>query len=211
MKKIIFNWGKTVMYVFFLFILICCEKKENNEKVNILKKTIENSLGKKLSIPINLQSYTPFPQYIADSTELSHADLKLYTQINTSCSTCLEEINTWNKFIPKLMEYKVPVILICQSKDNFELLKYLCENGKIKKFSFPFFLDIKKEYISKNSFMDTSTEFETVLTDSKNKILLMGNPIHSEKTKSIYLNEIRKLTKELEKSNKQPIIYVGHK
>jgi hypothetical protein len=91
------------------------------------------------------------------------------------------------------MDFAVPVILICQSKDNFELIKYFCEQGDVKKFAFPFFLDTKNEFLDKNSFIDESTRFHVILTDSLNKILLFGDPTKSKKVMEQYLNVMKKL------------------
>jgi hypothetical protein len=180
MKKILIGFRKILLFCSIISTFIACKREEvDNEKVKLFKNIIEVNLGKKLLIPKDLQPYSPFNQNLTDSIKLANSSLKLYSLINTSCSTCLEEINKWDSFASKLKKYKIPVILICKSnKDNFELLKYLCETKKIKKFAYPFFLDINDDYVNKNPFMNASRDFETVLTDKNNSILLIGNPLH---------------------------------
>lgn len=197
MVKIFLGFRKILMYCFIISMFISCKREQmENEKVKLFKNIIKVNLGKKLVIPKDLQLYTPFNHNSTDSIKLANSSLKLYSLINSSCSTCLEEINKWDSFASKLKKYKIPVILICKSdKDNFELLKYLCETNKIKKFSYPFFLDLKDGYVNKNPFMNASGDFETVLTDRDNSILLIGNPLHSEEIKQLYLKEIQKRIK----------------
>lgn len=60
----------------------------------------------------------------------------------------------------------------------------------IKDFSYPFFLDKKKEFVKKNDFMGKFRGFETVLTDKNNTILLMGNPVKSKEIRELYLKTI---------------------
>jgi hypothetical protein len=194
MKNTLLCFMKTLMYCYVISIFIGCKREQvDNEKVKLFKNIIEDNLGKKLLIPKDLKLYSPFNQNSTDSIKLANSSLKLYSHINTSCSTCLEEINKWDSFASKLKKYKTPVILICKSnKDNFELLKYLCETNKIKKFTYPFFLNLKDDYVNKNPFMNASRDFETVLTDKNNSILLIGNPLHSKGMEQLYLNEIQK-------------------
>ena len=68
------------------------------------------------------------------------------------------------KLIPQFAKLGVPIIMICSSDD---------------------------EYVKLNKFMDETDGFETVLTDSKNNILLLGNPIHSIKIKELFLEKIQ--------------------
>lgn len=182
---------KVFLIAFWIVIFTSCKNKPNEEKVDVLKNTIENNLGSKLSIPKKMRLYQPFNNYVADSMQIANANLKIYTRIDASCPTCINSINKWLKFANKLFTDKVPVILVCASKDNFELMKYFCENGEIKKFPYPFFLDKENEYLGKNSFMNVSPQIETVLTDSQDNILLIGNPIHSEDIMKLYLAKVQ--------------------
>jgi hypothetical protein len=69
------------------------------------------------------------------------------------------------------------------------------EKGEIKSFSYPFFFDVKRDFFKQNKFMKESPQFETVLTDRENNILVLGNPIRSKKIKDLYLDEILKRMK----------------
>ena len=185
--------------ILIIFLIICAipfctnkENKENKEKENTIKSIVNNCLGRKLMIPDSLVIYSPFSNYTMDSIEISNAHFKIYSYINASCPTCIEDILLWNNITPCFVKYNIPIILICESKDNFELIKYFHEQGMIKKFSFPLFFDVKGRYLAENKFMEESPQLETVLTDRENNILLLGNPIRSKEIKDLYLSEILK-------------------
>ncbi|NMH87591.1 hypothetical protein [Flavivirga algicola] len=182
---------KQITFIVCMFIIATsCKRKQNKDKEASLKVIVENSIGKTLILPDSLNLYKPFSNYISDSAEMLNSELKIYSHINASCSTCIPNIKLWDSLVPEFNMYKVPVILICGSDDKFELIKYLCESSQIKSFSYPFFLDKKNKYIKINSFMNESAHFETVLTDKYNTILVLGNPLHSKDIKEVYLKTI---------------------
>lgn len=183
---------KGMIFVFFVNTTISCQNRENQEKEALLKSVVENCLGKKLMIPDSLRIYAPFFNYIADSVQLSNAKYKIYSHINVSCPTCIHDIKLWNNIITDFEKLNVPVILICESDDNYELFKYILETKEIRTFSYPFFFDMKRDFYKQNKFMKESPHFETVLTDRENNILLLENPIRSQEMKAMYLNEIKK-------------------
>ena len=184
-----------VQYMVLFFLInssLSCQNKKIQKKEVYLKSVIENCLGKKLTIPDSLRIYAPFHDYLADSVLISNAKYKIYSHISASCPTCIRDIKLWNNIIPDFERFKVPVILICGSSDNFELFYYMYETGEINSFSYPFFLDIKDNYTKQNKFMKESQQFETVLTDKENNILLLGNPVRSKEMHYLYLKEIQK-------------------
>jgi len=178
--------------IFMVISILSCKNGEIKEKEAHLKSVVENCLGKKLIIPDSLITYAPFSDYLGDSIQWSNAKFKIYSHINASCPTCVQEIGLWNNIITDFEKFKVPIILICESTDNFELFKYIIETGEIESFFYPFFFDLKHDFVTQNKFMKESPQFETVLTDRENNILVLGNPIHSKGMKEIYLNEIQK-------------------
>lgn len=183
---------KSVLLFVCMCSIISCENKQETDEIVSLKSVVENTLGKKLIVPDSLQTYTPFSNYIADSTVVLNSEYRIYSKLNASCGSCISSIKEWEHLIPEFSKHKVPVILICDSDDRFELIQYLCESGQVKNFSYPFFLDKKKEFSKLNKFMAESKNFETVLTDKNNTILLMGNPMRSNEIKDLYLKEIKK-------------------
>ncbi len=192
--KILFS-VKSLVVLAIICTMLACEKKSKSKREYNLKSIVEKNLGKKIILPDNLKSYSSFPNIIADSLEMSFANYKIYTHINVSCSTCIDGIKKWDSLVPQFIRLRTAVFLICSSEDNFELIKNIFESNYLEGFSYPIFLDKKNEFVEKNPFMKESVHFETVLTDNNNNnIILMGNPIYSEKTKELYFSEISKKT-----------------
>jgi len=185
------------LYLFFLLILNAFTACQNNNATSSAivtnKQPIDTVVGKKLNIPTNLQAYSPFSGYLLDSNQLKHfSSMKIYSYVNVSCPSCIGSLETWKKLIPEFMKSDVPVILICRTEDNFEYIKFRCENGSVKNFPFPFYFDAKQQYIKQNPFIKEYGAYQTVLTDKDNNILLTGDLVHSTETKDLYLTEIRK-------------------
>jgi len=171
--------------------MISCKNFRNTEEFKALEETVSSYIGKKLLLPDTLIVYKPFTNYYADSAEMFNSEFKIYTLINGSCGTCIDNIILWNDLVYELQPYHVPVIVIFESDDNFELLKYFCEENKISNFLYPFFLDINRNYLKFNKFMQqTSFDLKTVLTDKDDNILLIGNPINNNKVQELILNAI---------------------
>ncbi|QTD38551.1 hypothetical protein JL193_04490 [Polaribacter batillariae] len=182
---------KYFVLITFVFCIISCKKGSNNE-IKPLRSVIEKTIGKKLVLPDNIKIYAPFSNYIADSSNIWNSEYRIYSRIDASCGTCIGNIKMWSKLIPEFQKYKVPIILIFHSDDRFELIKYFCESGQIEEFSFPFFFDSENKYAEMNEFMKINKNFETVLTDTNNTILLTGNPTTSTDIMNLYIKEVSK-------------------
>jgi len=192
MKKVILYNAKHILYIIYILSIISCKNNDYKNSIADLKSVVNNTLGNKLMIPDSLFLYKPFLNLAMDSVEIANAEFKVYSLINSSCGTCIDGITKWNKLSIEFNKYKIPIILICESNDDFELLRYFCDIGQISKFPFPFFLNKMSNYSRVNKFMEKSDNFKTVLTDRNNNILLMGNPILSKGMKDLYINEIEK-------------------
>lgn len=182
---------RCILTFILINVLLCCNSNNRNEKD--IKSIVDNYLGQKLILPDSLRLYKPFSKVVTDRAEMAGAKFKIYTHIDVSCSVCVNSIKSWDSIAPQFFQFKTPFFLICGSNDDFEFMKYLFESKEIKSFPYPLFLDLNDQYIANNQFMNESSHFETVLTDDKDKILLLGNPIHSVKTREMYLNELNKI------------------
>ncbi len=151
------------------------EKKKSTTSIAIFDTL---AIGKQLTIPDSLEVYKPFDNYSLDSNEIAKSSLKIYTFVDVSCSSCIDNIKKWNLIMPSFDNYKVPVIMVCQSRDNFELFKFFCESGKVGKLYYPFFLDKSEKYFKLNPFINHSNH--TLLTTQNNKIVGIGDPSHSD-------------------------------
>ncbi|PCH54011.1 MAG: hypothetical protein COC22_01080 [Flavobacteriaceae bacterium] len=111
--------------------------------------------------------------------------MKIYSHIDASCGTCIESLKVWGNLIPEFNKQKVKVYLVCSSDDRFDLLKYYFESKEIEGFSYELYFDYNNNYLIKNEFMFESKNFETVLVDESDTILVIGNPNYSKKVKEM--------------------------
>lgn len=182
--------NKTLKYgvrVIFFIIIISCKKDNNNAEFDRLKQVIESNLGQKLIIPDSLEYYKPFANLLNKKELQNKYRYKIYSHIDASCGTCLTSLESWNKLISEFNKRKIQVVLVCTTDDKFELLKYFFESKQVRNFTHPLFLDHKNDFLKKNKFMNINKNFETVLTDNDNTIVLIGNPIMSKEIKDLYL------------------------
>lgn len=187
-----FKKGLAVILTVTVLLVSSCKENSYIENVESLKIIVKQTLGTKLVIPEDIFLYKPFTGYKLDSIAIQKANYKIYTLINASCGTCIRKINYWANFSREL---KIPIVLIFRSDDRFELLRYISSSKEINTFPYPFFLDKKSELMNLNKFMKESDDFQTILTDENNTILLMGNPMNSENIKELYLKELQKRLK----------------
>lgn len=179
-----FKFFSNFTYLFFTIILFTKCTEENKEA----KQTIVYKQHTIL-LPDSLVIYNPFKTKI-DSTEIAKSPLKIYSFIDVSCPSCLSSFKKWKSFVNQKREFNIPVILICQSEDNYELLKYLCEEKDIPELPVPFYFDTKNQFFKKNKFLNAAPNEHTVLVDENNLVLLKGDPTLSENIKKSYLDVI---------------------
>ncbi|HBK72127.1 MAG TPA: hypothetical protein DDZ39_10825 [Flavobacteriaceae bacterium] len=122
-----------------IFALASCKEIKKTEQLEPVRPIIETTLGSKLIIPDSLVAYSPFSNYIYSNEDIEKSEYKIYSKLDASCGTCISRVNLWINIVADFKEVKVPIVLVCSSNDEFELLKYLCETEKIKGFQYPFF------------------------------------------------------------------------
>jgi hypothetical protein len=171
-------------------IIVACDYNEKKTREKLFTSIVENNIGKKIILPDNLTVYNPDSINNCENYDLISSEFKIYSHIDVSCGSCIGNIEKWNNLIQEFSKYEVPLILICGSEDEFELFQYLCESGKVDISHYPFYFDVNNDFHNLNTFMIKS-DFETVLADKENNILLIGNPIRSKEMKELYLNVIK--------------------
>lgn len=99
---------------------------------------------------------------------------RLYTCINVSCASCIEKVYIWDSIYQNIGKSpEIAFIPIAQTKDNFEVFKYLFENETIKNVRIPFFLDGNSEFTNSNQQLIGNRFDFLLLTDSNNRVLAL--------------------------------------
>lgn len=177
--------------VFNALLLVSCINKKNTDK-EFKVQTIKQF---KIQAPKHIEFYN---QYLSDSLHVKITldtikQQRIYTTINVSCASCLQKFAKWDRFHTELGELNnnVAIIPVCYSEDRFESLKYLFENNKLARIKIPLALDVDNSFVKQNLSLWKQHGDFTVLTDSKNNVLLVGDPIGNEKDKNDFIQAIR--------------------
>lgn len=183
-------------YAVCLSILVwsSCSNIASNPSEGTLKLPSDTLLGKILRLPKDIEVYTAYEDslYMDNIQLVQRSPFRIYAFINVSCSSCISDIDKWTTTCPEFFKYKVPVVLVCFSDDNFEYVRYLFESNKLRKFPFPLYLDAKRLFYPLNNFIKEDVAHQAVLVDSSNTIVATGNPIVSEQIKNRYLQLINR-------------------
>lgn len=148
-------------------------------------------LSKVITLPDSLVIYNPSDKANYDSNAVNNSELRIYSFVNVSCPSCITHLKKWKEVSTELRAYKVPVFLICQSEDNYELLKYLCEKKDIPELPYPYYFDVANKFFIQNSFLTSKPNEHTVLTNRSNKILASGDLTLLDEVKKQYLSVIK--------------------
>ena len=167
---------KIIPIIIICLIFSCSENKKNSRVITLKLPDTLTSLES--SQPINISKI-----YISDS-------LFIFTSINTSCSTCLMDINKWREFQDILKNNNVALIPICHSNDNFEMLKYLFDSEELESLDYPLFLDPKNKFLRLNDSLLDDHKNITVITNVNKEIILQGNPFQDQNLMDAYLKTI---------------------
>lgn len=154
--------------------------------------TADTLLGRQVRLTDGLEAYTNAKDSLyMDSAAISNTNgFRIYAFVNVSCSSCIPDIDKWNLAAREFRKYNVPVVLIGFTKNSFEYLKFLIEDGKLKNFPYPIFLDGDGRFFSAHPFISREVAHQAVLVDNKNTIVATGSPIESGEVKALYLQKI---------------------
>lgn len=118
---------------------------------------------------------------------------KVVTFIDGTCSSCVNDIKVWNKFldkVSKISEKDKPLIKIVVSTNNPEFFTNVVMSD----------LDVPSEMICfdkansfylKNNIIDDKN-FQTFLLNEENRVILTGNPAKDYKVNEMYFREINR-------------------
>ena len=144
--------------------------------------------GKAIQIPSN----SIFTIQGKDTVSVNmNAEHKILVYVDSAgCTSCRLQLNKWKEFIVKVDSVaKEPVqFLFYLTPKSVKEARYITRRDD---FTYPMCIDLKNEINSKNNFPKEDT-FHTFLLDAKNKVQIIGNPIHNNAVRELYLNAISK-------------------
>lgn len=173
----------------YLIILIliaslsCSKQKSDTELLQIVKKWY----GKEIKFP----DRPVFTLYGKDTVDYSipQSTYKVLVYVDsTGCVDCKLQLQKWQELIEytnSISNGEIPFLFFFYPKDY----KELCQIFKRDLFDMPVCIDFKGELNKLNNF-PLLPQFHTLLLDKDNKVVVIGNPVHSTDIRSLYIKKI---------------------
>ena len=162
-------------------------KNEQKEKEKHIAQLVNEWQGKQIVFPENLI----FTRYLTDTTDyqIPQSEYKVLVYVDSiGCTSCKLQLHKWKELIEytdSVTHGKVPFLFFFHSKDYKEI-RYLL---KCDGFDHPVCIDMNDRLNKLNKF-PADMNFQTFLLDKKNKVTVLGNPVHNTAVKDLYLKQI---------------------
>lgn len=175
---------KSLLYLLsILFLLTSCKENKKEE----VARLVQEWQGKEIVFPKNIT----FTRFVTDTVDyqIPQSDYKVLIYVDsTGCTSCKLQLPKWKELIAytdSVTGNNIPFLFFFQSKDDKEL-RYILKRDN---FNRPVCIDRNSELDKLNRFPQNIT-FQTFLLDKKNRIVVIGNPIHNLAVKDLYLKQI---------------------
>ena len=175
---------KIVIIIYLVLFVISCKDNISSDREAFLVK----KAGKELLFPKETKVLSG-DKVLFDSVSVFELPLKVVTYVDFSCGYCYNEIIELEDFINEFNIGQIGLIVYGYSENGFS--GYFNFFSVYNEFSFPIFVDLKKEYQKINEIPNHNKYLETFLIGENDKILLAGNPLYDETTKESYIKMIK--------------------
>ena len=172
-------------------VLISCNSSQVVRIDNVQNFYTEECIGKEIDIPDSLLVLINNNQeYIHDTNILEKRFIIITLIYNSNCAKCdYIKFSAWKDYLKKLDQYKNIglVVIYCGYNEYFKRIIY----PEIA-FSSPVILDRQCVFKSRNEIPD-SDEFNTMLLDRNNRVLLIGDPTQSVEIEKQFIQKISEM------------------
>ena len=175
---------KVVCFLIF-FLFVCCINSTRIDNKDI----VEDWIGKSVKFPESLKKENVING--SKDVKLVKCKGKIIVYVDsTGCLECKLSIPEWTLKIREMGILNPDIVFLFIINDTkYDVIKSILFKNK---FCYPIYLDSGNCFYSENNLVDDS-KYHVFLTDNKNKILLIGNPISNYKMWELYKEECRKL------------------
>ncbi|MDF9830593.1 DUF1573 domain-containing protein [Parabacteroides sp. PF5-6] len=166
----------------FIFVISSCKETEK-ERITRLEKEWQ---GKTVVFP-----QKPVFTLFADTLDwqVPDSEYKVLAYVDsTGCVSCKLQLLKWREWIREVETVTgkaVPFVFFFHAKKPRDIIYTM----KRDQFDYPVCLDTEGELNRLNHF-PTDMAFQTFLLDRENRVVVIGNPIHSPSVKELYLKHI---------------------
>ena len=178
--------------IVIIFILNQCTSSKNQETKKNIKEKIEKITGKTVKIkPDSTFILHRNKTHSLSDYNLDNGNPKIVSRIYGDCHVCTHALQKWekSKIIRKYDTLGVKTLFYIFS-DSYKYFKKQMY-PKIT-LSHPLIIDTTNAFLRDNSFIGAKKKYRTLLLDSNNKVILVGNPVRNEKLMKLYKKEINK-------------------
>jgi len=168
-----------------LFVLVCSCNRNSKEL-----KQLNKWMGDTLNLPESYKMLYKDSLYKKDIPINNKAKLKISTLLWGDCHSCIADLKKWEEFYQFVEKKREVEILFYLYTSDINFFRNSLYNKKIHKY--PLILDEKLKYVDKNKLPFKNKVYQTFLLNSNNKVILVGNPITSDKLMKLYKQEINK-------------------
>ena len=172
-----------ILYVlFFLLTLNSCQKVKEKEVVRLMKEWNR----KEVLFPDDLL----FTVLEKDTLkEIPKSDYTIITYVDSiGCTSCKLKLQNWlllERKLRSITNKRVSCLFVIHPKSKKEVNYILQENH----FDCPVCIDDSDIFNKLNKF-PANIMYQTFLLDAGNKVVAIGNPIHNDRIKKLYLDII---------------------
>lgn len=159
-----------ILIIIQLVITFGCSNlnKSENEKI------VDEWIGKEIILP--KLKYN-------DIIKENQSGLKIVSRINGNCYSCISQLTEWKEFMNSFSQNeKFPFYFYLVIADSSVYNKI---NKEKIHFDYPVIFDTNDDFRKKNK-LSHNNIFHSMLIDSDNKVILIGNPISNVTMQDLY-------------------------
>lgn len=171
-----------VIMSLILVMMTSCRGRLDKER-----EVLSSLLGREIIIPDSLECRI---QDIPVDYDMNDADYKIITYIDSAgCVPCRMKLSAWTSTLTNLMAHtcvEIAYLMIIDSDDINNVNENLRQDG----FLYPIAVDKNKTFIKING-LPNEDMYHTLLLDSNNHVIAVGNPAVNPKVKDVYRQNIK--------------------
>ena len=182
--------NRIISFTLIVGMLLCSACAENNEHKKKLEAELRLFKKKAITLPDNMVAKNCDEQTPPD-TALLCRPLKMVVYVNQSgCADCrLRALLPIYMFMLENQHYENFGVIIILNPSHIEDADYTLTDMRFHR---TVFYDLDGSFERLNPHLPTDEQFHIFLLNEKNKVVLVGNPVHNEKLKKLYLAELNK-------------------
>ena len=179
-----------ILALAFLSVSSCRFYMKDHEAKQ-LKKTYQEFSKKELKFPDSVLVYYRKNGIKKQSIQsYSGNQMKIVTHVAGDCGRCVNNLKRWEEEIIEVIDTNLVKVLIFLYVEDFSNFTNLIDPEIT--INFPLVIDTLNLFVVNNDLPRFDERFHTFLINENNNIILIGSPLHSEKLKTLYLNEIKR-------------------